>query len=175
MHRYLLDLTDRKKLTDHINGNGLDNRRNNLRVCNSSENPKNKRVSKARKTSEFKGVSIGKGGRWVVQIAVDGKKKHIGCFGTEVEAAKAYDEAAKFYHKDFANINLKESDKVYREKKYQSKFNNKTSNYIGVNWDKSSNKWISRLQINGKRVYLGLFENEVEAIEACENYKRINH
>ena len=54
----------------------------------------------------------------------------------------------------------------------QNKKKNCSSQYRGVNWDKSSNKWKAQININGKVKYLGLFTNEEEA---AETYKKINN
>ncbi len=110
LHREILGLKKGDgKMVDHANGDGLDNRRNNLRVCTRSENARNRRkwVLKA-KQSKYKGVSIipnPKSPKFGVAVMVDGKNKHFGCFESEIEAAKKYNEiASKFYGK-FAKLN----------------------------------------------------------------------
>jgi hypothetical protein len=90
LHRFLLSITDPRVPVDHINHNGLDNRRNNLRVCTPSQSATNKRKRRGL-TSRFKGVCWNKSVRkWHAQIFVDGKKKHLGFFGSETDAAVAY-------------------------------------------------------------------------------------
>lgn len=91
---------------DHIDGNGLNNRRENLRIATHIENCRNQRISK-RNTSGVKGVywdTLNK--RWTVKIRIGGKKKHIGCFVDIEDARKAYREASQEYHKEFANSGL---------------------------------------------------------------------
>jgi len=86
---------------DHINGDGLDNRRQNLRVVTHAQNLMNQRRSAAN-TSGVKGVSwYRKTSRWKAQIAVFGKKMHIGYYLTKEEAAAAYEEASKRLHGEF--------------------------------------------------------------------------
>lgn len=64
---------------------------------------------KKNSTSRFLGVSFKtEQGKWVAQINVDKKKKHIGYFDSEILAAKAYDKVAKIHYKEFANLNFKE-------------------------------------------------------------------
>lgn len=105
MHRQILKLSDRNVLTDHRNGNGLDNRRENIRPCSAKENARNQRLSK-RNTSGFKGVSWKDADlRWQAKIRFEGKYIHLGHFISVIDAAKAYNEAAKKYHGEFANIN----------------------------------------------------------------------
>ncbi len=88
---------------DHINGNGLDNRRCNLRQATNSLNQANK--MKVRGTSQFKGVH-GRMGKWTAQIKVQGRRRHLGSFGDEVDAAKAYDAAARESFGAFAALNF---------------------------------------------------------------------
>lgn len=93
--------------TDHRNGDGLDNRRCNLRSATRSQNLYNQR--KARGTSQFKGVSRRYTGTWVACIKVDGRQRHIGTFADEVSAAHAYDAAARVHFGEFAALNFPRS------------------------------------------------------------------
>ena len=91
---------------DHINGNGLDNRRVNLREATHSQNQWNRGPS-CRNTSGFKGVGWHKARReWRARIKVEGRDIHLGWFGSALDAARAYDEAAATYHGEFAWRNL---------------------------------------------------------------------
>lgn len=104
MHRLILG-TNSTLDVDHINGNGLDNRRENLRVCTRSENLQNSRKH-CKSSSRFKGVYWEpRRKRWVAQIRHNKVKKYLGSFGSEVDAAAAYDSAAKNLFGDFANAN----------------------------------------------------------------------
>jgi len=109
MHRLILNTPDNKE-TDHINGNGLDNRRCNLRICNDTENCRNSKMRTGAKSSSFKGLDwFRHQKKWRVRISVDKKSIFLGYFNDEGEAANAYDEAAKKYHGEFANLNFKEA------------------------------------------------------------------
>lgn len=97
-------------IVDHINGNGLDNRRSNLRLCTYSQNAMN---SKSKKDGKFKGVfllSNNNESTWAARIWVSRTSVNLGVFKTEVEAAAAYNEAALKYHGEFAKLNLIEGD-----------------------------------------------------------------
>ena len=90
---------------DHINGNTLDNRRNNLRLCTRSQNNGNQR--KTRGSSRYKGVCFDKQtGRWRAQIAHNGKRMKIGRFDIEEAAARAYRMKARELFGEFASDNL---------------------------------------------------------------------
>lgn len=93
---------------DHINGDGLDNRKHNLRGCSASQNLMN-RGKQSNNTSGFKGVSWHKvHNKWVAQIKVNGKGRTLGYYGDAVTAAKHYDEAATQLHGEFAFLNFPE-------------------------------------------------------------------
>lgn len=103
MHREVAQ-PDPGFVVDHINGNRLDNRRENLRVCTYAENARNNGAIK--KSSALRGVSWhAKAGKWRATIKLNGKSKHVGYFATEAEAAAAYDEAARSLHGEFARTN----------------------------------------------------------------------
>ena len=99
LHRHLLPGF---KQVDHINGDRLDNRVENLRGCNNEENNRNKGPNKKNK-SGYKGVHFNKStGKWIAQITVNYKCKHLGSFNTAEEATLAYNKAAREFHGEFA-------------------------------------------------------------------------
>lgn len=105
MHRQILGLLENKSaIVDHIDGNRLDNRRTNLRVCTQTENSRNRRRH-TNNTSGYKGVSKRPSGSYRAQIKVDGKKIHLGTFASAEEAHKAYCNAARKYHGEFFRPN----------------------------------------------------------------------
>ena len=83
---------------DHINGNGLDNRRCNLRIVTRRQNQQN-RFCYGTKKSKYVGV-YKQSNRWYTQISYEGKQHHVGCYKTQEDASKAY-------WKEFKRLGLK--------------------------------------------------------------------
>ncbi len=93
---------------DHVNGDGLDNRRCNLRPADQPRNGQNRGAS-ALNTSGYKGVTWHKGGRkWMAQIVAEGQRYYLGLFVDPLEAARAYDAAARRLHGQFARLNFQD-------------------------------------------------------------------
>lgn len=104
MHRFI-NGTKNGMLTDHKNGNRLDNQRNNLRECNHTQNHANKRIENSF-SSKYKGVYWHKArNKWTAMIRFNRKGHYLGLFTDEKEAAKAYNEKAKDLFGDFAKLN----------------------------------------------------------------------
>ena len=105
MHNLIIDAP----YVDHINRNSLDNRRSNLRQCTHKENMWNKSIYSCNKTG-FKGVHFNKRDKkYQANIRVEGKLKWLGYHENAIDAANAYDKAAKKYFGAFANLNFKEN------------------------------------------------------------------
>lgn len=91
-------------VTDHVNGNSLDNRKINLRACTQKQNVWNT-PKKVTNTSGYKGVSYHKpSGKWVAQIYEVGRKRYLGIFKDIGEAKAAYDKAARRLHGEYARL-----------------------------------------------------------------------
>jgi hypothetical protein len=107
LHRLILK-PEKGYQVDHINGYGLDNRRDNLRPCLDFQNQGNRvRRTKKQKTSQFRGVSYHKNKqKWVAKISIKRKKKYLGAFKLERDAALTYDNAAKKHFGEFARLNF---------------------------------------------------------------------
>lgn len=105
LHRMLIDCPE-GKVVDHINGNSLDNRRENLRVCTQSQNTMNKVKARGNFTSEYKGVHWDKQkSKWRSVIYKEGIRRHLGYFDVEIDAARSYNDGALMYHGEYAKIN----------------------------------------------------------------------
>ncbi len=105
MHRQIM-CCPKGKLIDHVDHDGLNNQRSNLRICTSSQNQMNSK-KQADRTSKFKGVTLrNKPTPWLAGCKKDGKRHNLGHFKTEIEAAKAYDKKAKELFGEFARLNF---------------------------------------------------------------------
>jgi len=96
-------------VVDHKNGISLENRRANLRLATHAQNMYNKAKTKSKTSSRFIGVCFVKAvNKWEAKIYYQGKKIWLGYFDNEIDAAKAYDAAARKYHGEFARLNFSE-------------------------------------------------------------------
>lgn len=101
--RMIMNCRDENLVVDHINGNSLDNRKSNLRICTQSENVKNQRLNKYN-TSEFAGVSYDKARlRWTAEIRNDNKRTHLKRWKRKSEAVYARYVAEQILYKEFRN------------------------------------------------------------------------
>ena len=104
MHRVILDARSGQHV-DHINGDKLDNQRENLRLVTHLQNTQNMGISSLN-TSGYKGVCWHKGvGKWHVRITVNGQRLHLGYYEDLETAALFYDAAARFFYGEFARPN----------------------------------------------------------------------
>ncbi len=108
MHNLIMGSREDRRV-DHKDGNGLNNRRDNLRWATRAQNATNMNRRPNRK-SGFRGVHQGaRSKKWEVSISADGVRHRLGSFATAEEAARVYDEAAKRLHGEFAKLNFPEA------------------------------------------------------------------
>jgi AP2 domain/HNH endonuclease len=110
MHNLVLGESSPDNQIDHRNGNGLDNRRINLRFATPQQNRRNQKL-RSNNTSGYKGVSWHKkAGKWMAYITPYKKRLYLGLFINKEEAARVYDNAAKKYFGEFARLNFGEDN-----------------------------------------------------------------
>lgn len=165
MHRLIMGCAkgDGKQI-DHIDGNGLNNQKNNLRFCTGSQNCMNRTY--ANNTSQYKGVTWKKANqKWCAQIMMGGRKKHIGLYEKKEDAAKAYDQMAFQIFGKFARLNFDHEKTVECAQDIVDIFKRKktSSKYRGVYWNKKLQKWGAQIQINKQQFYLGVYNLEKNA------------
>lgn len=105
LHRDIMDcIRNDGKVVDHINGNTLDNRKINLRLCTNDENLRNRKINKNCK-SGVKGVRWHKSSKkWLAQISYNREMMYLGSFDDINDAALAYSEASKKYHGAYGRV-----------------------------------------------------------------------
>ncbi len=168
MHRIIAQAPDNMQV-DHINGNTLDNRECNLRLCNNQENSRNqvKKVT-ANITSLYKGVRKNHMSKWGASIVVNHRNICIGYYHTEEMAALMYNKKAIEIFKEFAKLNVLDMpENIIIDNENKIAKDSKTSRYRGVYWHKSSNNWMARI-FHIKYYYIGCFDNEVDAALAYD-------
>ena len=106
LHREIMN-APKGKLVDHKNGDSLDNRRSNLRLATRSQNMMNRRKTIVKTSSKYLGVCrLKKKKRWLAQLRCNKKVLLSRSFRNEIDAAHAYDMAAKKYFGEFARLNF---------------------------------------------------------------------
>lgn len=109
MHRLILEPRSDQNV-DHINSDGLDNRRKNLRLCTDSQN-KCWGKKKSHNTSGFIGVNFHKlSGKWQARVRKDNMRHYLGLYDSPRKAALVRDEAAAELHGEFARLNFPERE-----------------------------------------------------------------
>lgn len=170
MHR-VINGTPKNKITDHINGNKLDNRKENLRTVDGKQNMYNKKPVKG-SSSVYKGVFRLPDGKFEVSIKINSKSVYIGKYSNEEAAANAYNLKAKELFGEYAWLNnvvtMTDSEIVMYKLERPLRFGMKK--YKGVSFHKVRGKWRSYIKVNGKQVYLGLFHSETDALIARNDY-----
>lgn len=108
MHRFIIGISENYRI-DHIDRNGLNNCKNNLRKCSDADNQHNKTIYK-NNTTGYRGISFfpkaNKNKPFTAHICLNRKLVHIGYFKTDIEAAKAYDKKAIELFGEFASLNF---------------------------------------------------------------------
>jgi hypothetical protein len=177
MHRVILDAAP-GQICDHVNGDKLDNRRENLRLVTSQQNHWNRQKNHNNR-SGYKGVRK-YGDRWKASIKVSGRSVHLGYHDSAELAALLYDHAARRFYGPFARLNFDapirldydtlldqilagEQPKKCSEKPPLPK---QKSHHRGVYWERG--RWRAAIWENGRKRHLGYFYDEDEAARAYE-------
>lgn len=180
MHRMLLGAPE-GVMVDHRNGDRLDNRRSNLRLCTNSQNQANRRV--VRGVSPFKGVTWQKRpsgrGMWKAVLIANGVAMYLGTFKTDLDAATAYNDAALKHFGEFAHLNdltlpasAKKSSECHERK--QVKRGNPYG-LKGVTFDKNRSLWMAQLSYKGVTHLKKRFPTADSAARAYDEVARKVH
>lgn len=153
LHRFLIPDVPFDHVVDHKDGDKLNNQRSNLRVCTRTENARNRKKWRSKVSSSYKGVFLVANGKYQARIFHDEKDKRLGTFATELEAAHAYDAAARLLHGEYARLNFPEPSSVVEEVKGLTR---------------KGDQWQADIEYYGKIVYLGLYPTKETAATAYE-------
>jgi len=149
MHRLLMMHPD-GLVVDHIDHDGLNNQKKNLKTCTHRVNMCNRKKHPA---SVYPGVSK-VNNKWKASIWISGRKVHLGVYKNEELAYASYCDALNRYENNCL-ITIKHP-------------RNRTSQYKGVSFNKRNGNWYSQLQRNKKKYYLGEFSSEKDAADAYQ-------
>jgi hypothetical protein len=180
MHRYIMNFP--KKGIDHKDGNGLNNKKNNLRICTNKQNSRNSQMP-TRNTTGFKGVRFAKKEqKYHARVVVNGNMISGGLYTNILRAAKKYNEMALQYFGEFAKLNEFTAEQMeylltpYIKEKRMIK-PNKTG-YIGVYRVNKNKPYRAEININKKQIGLGYFHTAELAAKAYNDaaikYKKEN-
>lgn len=156
------------KVIDHINRNQLDNRVENLRVCNSFENNTNVAAHRDSKT-KYKGVNINKD-RFRARFRFYGKEYLVGIFYTVEYAVHMYNRKVKEIQGEFAYVNpIEMSFEEAERREKEAEQRTRISKYKNIVYQAPFKKWIAKKTINGKVWRSSKYKTEEEAYQALQN------
>ncbi len=161
LHRFILN-APKGTYVDHINGDGLDNRKKNLRLCTNAQNCANRGAS-CNAEIPFKGVFMSPAGNYRVTYTLNRKKTVIGTFRNPELAGKIFDVITKPIWGEFARPNF---DLTPSEESELLEYYDYYKSRVGTLYNKKSKKW--RAKIPGHKSCLGSYLTEWEAIRAIQ-------
>jgi hypothetical protein len=172
LHRFLTGWP----LADHANGDGLDNRRQNLREATSRENAMNRRL-RSDSGSGYKGVSWSSSQQmWRAYVHANGRTISLGSYENAAEAGRAYDVGARHFFGQFAALNFPGEEPVGSVADLENQLmRTNRSGYRGVSWYKPSGRWVAQIVGDGRKLHLGLFDDPVEAARVYDAAARRYH
>ena len=181
LHRFILNFPNHR-IIDHKDGNGLNNRKSNLRLATPSQNGANSSPSSKKKVN-WKGVSyLQKKKLYLVQAGKDGVVKNFGLFKNPLLAAARYNEIAIEYHGEFARLNefTEEQKQIIANPPLEHTRigNNNVTGFKGVSLNRKGRglkKYISTIFHNGKNIHLGYFKDLEQAKITYLKAKEIYH
>lgn len=175
MHRVLMNAPD-GHLVDHRNFDGLDCRRENLRLATYSQNGMNRRIDSRNKTGAT-GITLCKrSGKWKVSICVRGNKIHLGVHASFEDALKARQAAEKEHFGSFANpaASAPTEGRIITNTLIAAQIQNEPrkvdhrskSGVTGVTFNSRTNQWQVQISDSGSRRHIGWFRDKEAAIAA---------
>lgn len=179
LHRVIMNAPKGLQV-DHINGDTLDNRGSNLRVVTSAQNCQNRKAANTGSKSGIRGVHwFAPTSNWRVIINVFGKRYYLGAFQDKDEAGvvASRGRALLMSHSGDAETVTPLKIKEIIRSENQAFKSNKSSGIRGVYWREKQSRWIAAIQLNGKKLHFGSFEDieEAEAVVVAARKKIKNN
>lgn len=167
LHRFISD-PEPNKYVDHINGNGLDNRKSNLRFVGQAENVQNKNFLNSDNTSGFRGVDFSHG-KWRARLKHGGKEKHLGVFDDKEDAVNAVKNARA----NLLPFSLEAREGVTVEVKepIDHRSLGSKSGEKGVHWDERKGKFFGRFMYKRKSYITKYYDTVEEAKSEVDKLK----
>ena len=170
MHRYIMGAQE-GEIVDHINGNRLDNRRENLRILTSQQNAENKKLSGKKENTKYRGVYfVKKDNKYNAKIYLNGTRYYFGMFNTDIEAAKTIDKFLVHNKLDHISLNFSDKKQEYLLDVCPNTINKEKNQYYGVK--KTPNgKYATNIYIK-KNVCIsaGTKDNSFDAAKLYDKY-----
>jgi len=140
-------------------------------IITAAQNAQSRKLLKSTNTTGYKGIAPAKGTKWSATCVLEGVSKHLGCWETKLEAAKAYDyyNLLMASHSTLNGV-LAEGEVVPGISIDGYTNLAKSSKYYGVHYDTNRGKWVGRVYFNKKNKALGRFTTELEAAEAVREF-----
>jgi hypothetical protein len=172
LHRFLTGWP----LVDHVNRDGLDNRRRNLRQATYQQNAQNQRL-RSDSCSGYKGVNwSSRRQMWRACICVDGRTVSLGSHPDPVTAARAYDVGARHFFGEFAALNFPDEEPAGPIEDFENRLRrNNRSGYRGVSWHKQKGRWTVQIMEGRRKIHLGGFDDPAEAARVYDAAARRYH
>jgi hypothetical protein len=176
LHREIMMATE-EQIVDHINGDCLDCRKENMRFVTASQNAINRRIRSDNKLGVV-GVSRLPNGKYLAYISFNGENRRLGRFAKLEEAIEARKSAEKIYHGEYSRFENRLIEDVPIAKKENKpnqlhrKRTNNTSGATGVSYFARMKAWRARIRIDYKEITIGYFKTFEDACAAREKAER---
>ena len=168
LHRFVMNAKPEDPGVDHIDGNKLDNRKENLRFADELQNGAN-RLKTKNAASKYYGVTYYKNTKkYYSRFVIKGKIIYCGQYDIEKEAAVAYDMYIVHNKIEFKKLNFPEDKEKYLKMKYEPVANNKTVKYLGV-YKIRDKSYEASIKFDGKRARK-TYDNEIDAAKWYDKY-----
>ncbi len=160
------------QIVDHINGNKLDNRRENLRVTTVKKNNENKNIFKLKKTSIYHGVFYQKNvKKFLVAVTINGNRVSLGYYENETVAAEKRDAYVIQNKASHMKLNFPDKKELYSKMDIiVPLIQSNSTGFTGVRFKEDTDKYYADITVNKIYIFLGTFDNASLAAKEYDKY-----